>query len=78
MLAGYKLVPTLVWHPHFHTRTQVFLYKRAQIFAGDLYGAFQGKGLGAFHDLHLITMFADYRCERQRVTPFKSDFRHLC
>lgn len=46
---------------HFRTRTQVFLYKRAQIFVGDLYGAFQGKGLGAFHDLHFITMFADYR-----------------
>jgi hypothetical protein len=42
---------------------QVFLYKRAQIFAGDLYGAYGGRGLGAFDDIHRITMFADYRCE---------------
>ena len=40
---------------------QVFLYKRAQIFVGDLHGAFDGKGLGAFSDLGRITMFADYR-----------------
>ncbi|KAK9820576.1 hypothetical protein WJX72_011811 [[Myrmecia] bisecta] len=40
---------------------QVFLYKRAQIFAGDVWGAFQGQGLGAFHDIHALTMFADYR-----------------
>ncbi len=42
-------------------RVQVFFYKRAQIFVGDVYGAFQGKGLGAFRDMELITMFADYR-----------------
>ena len=40
---------------------QVFLYKRAQIFAGDLYGAYGGRGLGAFTDIRSITMFADYR-----------------
>jgi hypothetical protein len=40
---------------------QVFFYKRAQIFAADVYGAFQGKGLGAFHDIDDLTMFADYR-----------------
>ncbi|PNG63007.1 hypothetical protein TSOC_015453, partial [Tetrabaena socialis] len=27
---------------------QVFLYKRAQIFVGDVFGAFGGEGLGAF------------------------------
>jgi len=28
---------------------------------GDIYGAFKGKGLGAFGDIRLVTMFADYR-----------------
>ena len=39
----------------------VYFYKRAQIAVGDLWGSFGGKGLGAFHDLHDLTMFADYR-----------------
>lgn len=37
---------------------QVFFYKRAQIFIGDLYGAFGGQGLGHFHDIGQLTMFA--------------------
>ncbi|GAB4820369.1 hypothetical protein N2152v2_007415 [Parachlorella kessleri] len=40
---------------------QVFFYKRAQIFVGDVWGAFQGQGLGCFPDIHCLTMFADYR-----------------
>ncbi|KAH7511195.1 hypothetical protein FEM48_ZijujUnG0034500 [Ziziphus jujuba var. spinosa] len=39
---------------------QVFLYKRAQIFAADLWGAFQGQGYGEFNDIGSITMMADY------------------
>ncbi|KAL6993836.1 hypothetical protein U1Q18_011949 [Sarracenia purpurea var. burkii] len=39
---------------------QVFLYKRAQIFAADLWGAFKGKGYGEFNDIGAITIFADY------------------
>lgn len=39
---------------------QVFLYKRAQIFVADLWGAFKGQGYGAFHDIGSITIFADY------------------
>lgn len=39
---------------------QVFLYKRAQIFAADLWGAFKGKGYGNFYDISSITIFADY------------------
>jgi hypothetical protein len=39
----------------------VYFYKRAQIAVGDLWGSFGGEGLGAFHDLHHLTMFADYR-----------------
>lgn len=40
---------------------QVFFYKRAQIFVGDVWGAFQGQGLGTFRDMHKLTCFADYR-----------------
>ena len=39
---------------------QVFLYKRAQIFAADLWGAFEGQGYGEFDDIGSITIFADY------------------
>ncbi|XP_052195996.1 uncharacterized protein LOC127803638 [Diospyros lotus] len=39
---------------------QVFLYKRAQIFVSDLWGAFKGKGYGEFNDIGAITIFADY------------------
>lgn len=37
------------------------IYKRAQILPADLYGAFGGEGLGAFHDIDQLTAFADYR-----------------
>ena len=40
---------------------QVFLYKRAQIFVADVWGAFRGQGLGSFGDIDRLTMFADYR-----------------
>lgn len=39
---------------------QIFFYKRAQIFAADLYGAFKGQGYGEFDDISSITIFADY------------------
>ncbi|PON66744.1 putative Queuosine, Q, salvage protein family [Parasponia andersonii] len=39
---------------------QVFLYKRAQIFVADLWGAFQGQGYGEFNDIGSITIMADY------------------
>jgi hypothetical protein len=35
--------------------------KRAQILVADLYGAFEGRGPGAFRDLHTLTAFADYK-----------------
>ena len=44
-----------------HAGRQVFFYKRAQIFAGDVWGAFGGRGLGKFNDITALTMFADYR-----------------
>jgi hypothetical protein len=40
---------------------EVFFYKRAQILASDLHGAFNGADLGAFHDLDQLTAFADYK-----------------
>lgn len=61
-----KLVALLTRHfPGFRDHSvykghQVFLYKRAQIFAADLWGAFKGQGYGEFTDIGSITMFADY------------------
>ena len=39
---------------------QVFFYKRVQIFVGDVWGAFQGCGIGKFDDITALTMFPDY------------------
>ena len=39
----------------------VFFLKRAQIFAADLYGVFQGKSWGRFGDMAELTAFADYK-----------------
>lgn len=39
---------------------QVFLYKRAQIFVADLWGAFNGQGYGEFKDINSLTIMADY------------------
>lgn len=40
---------------------ELHFYKRAQILIADLVGAFNGGGPGAFHDLHALTAFADYK-----------------
>ncbi|MEB3327853.1 MAG: queuosine salvage family protein [Candidatus Sericytochromatia bacterium] len=37
------------------------LAKRAQILPADLWGAFGGRGPGAFHDIDQLTAFADYK-----------------
>jgi hypothetical protein len=39
----------------------IYLYKRAQLLAADLYGAFEGQGYGEFTDLDQLTIFADYK-----------------
>jgi len=39
----------------------IYFYKRAQIFAADLYGAFAGKAWGNFKDMNNLTAFADYK-----------------
>jgi len=59
-----RLVEILVRMPFFkdveyYQGMDVAFFKRAQILAADLSLAFDGKGLGAFHDLHRLTMFAD-------------------
>jgi hypothetical protein len=40
---------------------RAFFYKRAQIFAADLCGAFQGQSWGNFMDICELTAFADYK-----------------
>ncbi len=40
---------------------KIFLLKRAQILAGDIWGAFGGRGIGTFDDLEYLTAFADYK-----------------
>jgi hypothetical protein len=44
-----------------YRRHKVFFYKRAQIFAADLYGAFDGKDWANFADIDKLTAFADYK-----------------
>ncbi|MEJ2171041.1 MAG: queuosine salvage family protein [Desulfobacterales bacterium] len=39
----------------------VTFWKRAQIFAADLYLAFAGRGWGSFRDIGRLTAFADYK-----------------
>jgi hypothetical protein len=59
-----RLVATLDRIGYFHDVAsyrgfEVPIYKRAQIAAHDLAGAFVGEGLGRFDDLDRLTMFAD-------------------
>ena len=58
------LVSLLVKMPFFsdvqrYHDLNVHFYKRAQLTAADLSIALKGQGLGFFHDLHEMTMFAD-------------------
>ncbi|MEN6437300.1 MAG: queuosine salvage family protein [Syntrophobacter sp.] len=40
---------------------KVYFWKRAQIFASDVFMAFEGKMWGCFHDIGSLTAFADYK-----------------
>lgn len=53
-LASFRDVATYGTH-------RVFFYKRAQILASDLYGAFNGMDWGYFKDIDKLTAFADYK-----------------
>ncbi|PNX94237.1 hypothetical protein L195_g017409 [Trifolium pratense] len=63
---GRTFAPVLVFHclsfrdHSVYKGRQVFLYKRAQIFVADLYGAFGGQGYGEFKDISSLTIMADY------------------
>jgi hypothetical protein len=59
-----QLARLLIEMPYFNDVSaygdlQVPFYKRAQLTAADLSIAFAGQGLGHFHDLHNLTIFAD-------------------
>lgn len=62
-----NLVQAIVEHFPSFKDTAVFngktvcLYKRAQILVADIWACCGGKGLGEFHDIDTITIFADYR-----------------
>ena len=43
------------------SQKRVSFHKRAQIFIADLWGMNEGKGIGQFEDIEVLTMFADYR-----------------
>ncbi|KAH7537123.1 hypothetical protein FEM48_Zijuj03G0058400 [Ziziphus jujuba var. spinosa] len=51
----YKVKDHLLYKGH-----QIFLYKREQISATDLWGAFQGQGYGEFNDIRSSTIMVDY------------------
>jgi Queuosine salvage protein len=53
-LSSFKDIATYRGH-------EVFFFKRAQIFAADLHGAFNGKKWGGFGDMDRLTAFADYK-----------------
>ena len=53
-------VPSFRDQAEYHGR-KVFFYKRAQIFAADLHGTFQGENWGNFKDMDKLTAFADYK-----------------
>lgn len=40
---------------------KIYFLKRAQIFVSDLYYAFEDKGLGHFHNMEDLAVFADYK-----------------
>jgi len=62
-----KLIKLLVQNlPSFRDEAEyygkiIYFYKRAQIFAADLYATFAGKDWGHFKDMDKVTAFADYK-----------------
>jgi len=62
-----KLVPKIAGElPYFNDEAtyggkKVYLWKRAQILVGDIYGITKGVGVGYFDDLDYLTAFPDYK-----------------
>ncbi|MBI3633051.1 MAG: hypothetical protein HY226_02050 [Candidatus Vogelbacteria bacterium] len=61
-----NIVPMIADLPSFGDTTKykskkIYIWKRAQILACDIYGAFAGKGPGRFTDKEYLTAFADYK-----------------
>ena len=61
-----RLVPKIARLPSFADEItdrgkKIYFWKRAQILAGDIAGAFGYRGIGEFQDLSYLTAFADYR-----------------
>ncbi len=62
-----RLVKAIVSHfPSFRDEARygtqrVYFWKRAQIFASDVFTAFEGSKWGKFHDIDRLTAFADYK-----------------
>ena len=44
-----------------YNHLKIYFYKRAQILISDIWGAFDGKGVGEFNDLEYLTAFTDYK-----------------
>ena len=56
----------------------VLILKRAQILVADIWGCYQGQGLGQFDDIDELTMFADYRYDASRsLSQRRRDWRLL-
>ncbi len=45
----------------YYKNQKIYFLKRAQILGSDIWGAFQGRGIGYFKDLDYFTAFADYK-----------------
>ena len=62
-----KLVPKIAAElPYFNDEAtyggrKIYLWKRAQILVGDIYGITKGVGVGYFDDLDYLTAFPDYK-----------------
>ena len=57
---------------------QVCFYKRAQILAGDIWGALKGRGLGAMEDVDKLTMFAGRPLLKVSPCVWLCDWRLAC
>ena len=45
----------------YYSGKKIYFLKRAQILVADIFGAFDGKGIGYFKDIDFLTAFSDYK-----------------